>query len=93
MNLTPGSALIEYLKSVDSPTLSNAIEKLQLRPRNAGFTPLQVRCLFPELGRLCGYAITAQVETVTQMHSIEECMFLELLKAVEDSFKLVVVVF
>ena len=93
MNLTPTSAIIEYLKSVDSPTLSNAIEKLQLRPRNAGFTPLQVRCLFPELGRLCGYAITAQVETVTQLHSTEERTFLELLKAVEDSPRPAVVAF
>src|SRR6266542_3419917 len=93
MNLTPNSAIIEYLKSVDSPTLSNAIEKLQIRPRNAGFTPLQIRCLFPELGRLCGYAITAQVETVTQMHSAEERTFLELLKAVEDSPKPAAVAF
>jgi len=93
MNPTPSSAIIEYLKSVDSPTLSNAIEKLQIRPRNAGFTPLQVRCLFPELGRLCGYAITAQVETVTQMHSTEERTFLELCQAVEDSPKPAVVAF
>jgi regulator of RNase E activity RraA len=93
MNPTPSSAIIEYLKSVDSPTLSNAIEKLQIRSRNAGFTPLQVRCLFPELGRLCGYAITAQVETVTQMHSIEERTFLELCQAVEDSPKPAVVAF
>ena len=56
MNLTPSSAIIEYLKSVDSPTLSNAIEKLQIRPRDQGFTPLEIRCLFTELGRLCGYA-------------------------------------
>ena len=93
MNLAPNPATIEYLKSVDSPTLSNAIEKLQIRPRNAGFTPLQIRCLFPELGRLCGYAITAQVETVTQMHPAEERAFLELLKAVEDSPKPAVVAF
>ena len=93
MNPTPGSAIIEYLRSVDSPTLSNAVEKLQIRPRDQGFTPLQVRCLFPELGRLCGCAIPAQVETVTQMHSTEERKFLELLKAVEDSPKPAVVAF
>lgn len=57
---------IEYLKSVDTPTLSNAIEVLQVRPRAAGFAPLQLRCLFPEFGRMVGYAVTAQVETVTQ---------------------------
>jgi hypothetical protein len=40
---------IEYLQSVDTPTLSNAIEVLQVRPRNEGFTPVQIRSLFPEL--------------------------------------------
>jgi len=85
--------LIEYLKTIDSPTLSNAIEMLELQPRDAGFTPLQIRCLFPELGRLCGYAVTAQVETVTGMHPTEERTFLELFKAVENSPKPAVVAF
>src|SRR6185503_1024064 len=89
----PSTTAIEYLKSIDSPTLSNAIEKLQLRPRAAGFTPLEIRCLFPELGRLCGYAVTAQVEAVTQMHSTEERTFLELFNAVEASPKPAVVAF
>lgn len=54
-----------YLETIDTPTLSNAIELLNVRKRNEGFTPLQIRCLFPEFGRMCGYAVTAQVETVT----------------------------
>lgn len=58
--------LLEYVKTVDTPTLSNAIEMLGVRPRSAGFAPLTIRCLFPELGRMAGYAVTAQVETVTQ---------------------------
>jgi regulator of RNase E activity RraA len=92
-NLNSPANLIEYLKTVDSPTLSNAIETLELQPRDAGFTPLQIRCLFPELGRLCGYAVTAQVETVTGMHATEERTFLELFKAVENSPKPAVVAF
>jgi len=67
-NPTTNAALIDYVKTVDSPTLSNAIELLKVRPRHAGFAPLQIRCLFPELGRLCGYAVTAHVETLTQLH-------------------------
>src|SRR6266849_302034 len=63
--------LIEYLKTVDSPTLSNAIELLNARPHRDGFTPLQIRCLFPELGRMCGYAVTAQVETVTDCDAFD----------------------
>lgn len=87
------SPLIDYLKSVDSPTLSNAIELLKVRPRHAGFAPLQIRCLFPELGRLCGYAVTAYVETMTQLHKSEERTFLELFQAVADSPKPAVVAF
>jgi len=92
-DLNHTSNLIEYLRTVDSPTLSNAIETLELQPRAAGFTPLQIRCLFPELGRLCGYAVTAQVETVTGMHPTEERAFLELFRAVENSPKPAVVAF
>ncbi len=87
------SSWIEYLKSVDTPTLSNAIELLGVRPRSEGFTPLQVRCLFPELGRLCGYAVTAQVETVTKSGRREEQPFLDLFEAVANSPKPAIVVF
>lgn len=100
MNISDPSArsrdaatLVELLKSVDSPTLSNAIETLHVQPRDKGFTPLEIRCLFPELGRLCGYAVTAQVESVTQLHATEERVFLELFKAVEDSLKPAVIAF
>ena len=88
----PGD-LIEKLKQIDSPTLSNAIETLGVRDRNQGFTALAIRCLFPELGRLCGYAVTAQVETVTAMHPTSEPVFLELFRAVEAAPKPGVVVF
>jgi 4-hydroxy-4-methyl-2-oxoglutarate aldolase len=86
------NAFIEYLKTVDTPTLSNAIELLNARPRAEGFTPLQIRCLFPELGRMAGYAVTAQVETVTRTgtHSIDN--YIELYRMVERSPKPAVVV-
>lgn len=84
---------IEYLKTVDSPTLSNAIELLQLRPRREGFTPLTVRCLFPEFGRMCGYAVTAHVETVTECERMDRAAFLELYEAVERSPKPAVIAF
>ena len=57
---------IPYLKTVDTPTLANAIEELNVRPRSEGFAPLDIRCLFPEMGRMVGYAVTAQVETVSR---------------------------
>ena len=85
--------LIEYLHTVDTPTLSNAIERFKLRPQSAGFTPLSLRCLFPELGRMAGYAVTAQVETVTQMTPAAEEGFHQLFEALEAAPKPAVVVF
>ena len=86
-------SLIEFLRTVDTPTLSNAIETLKVRPKNEGFAPLQVRCLFPEFGPMCGYAVTAQVETVTQGVNREEASYIELFQAVENSPKPAVIAF
>jgi regulator of RNase E activity RraA len=83
---------IEYLKSVDTPTLSNAIEVLDVRPRAAGFAPLQLRCLFPEFGRMVGYAVTAQVETVTQSGSGGWAGHIELYRQLEAMPKPAVIV-
>jgi len=78
---------LDYLRSVDTPTLSNAIELLNVRPRREGFTPLAVRCLFPELGVMCGHAVTAQVETMTSMEPRGMEQFLELYEAVANAPK------
>ncbi len=83
---------VEYLKTVDSPTLSNAIEDLNIRPRHEGFADLGTRCLFPQLGRMCGYAVTAQVETVSRMTPLDKSIFLDLFRAVDASPKPAVVV-
>jgi 4-hydroxy-4-methyl-2-oxoglutarate aldolase len=88
----PDIELIEYLKTIDSPTLSNAIEDLNVRPRHEGFAPLSVRCLFPQLGRMCGYAVTAHVETVSRMTAMDRSKFIDLFAAVEASPKPAVVV-
>jgi 4-hydroxy-4-methyl-2-oxoglutarate aldolase len=86
-------AWLEYLSTVDSPTLSNAVELLKIRPRREGFTPVQVRALFPEFGRMCGYAVTAQVETVTQTEPFDIEGFVQLYGAVERSVKPAVIAF
>ena len=83
---------VAYLKHVDTPTLSNAIETSHLRPQNAGFAPLQVSCLFPEFGRMVGYAVTAQVETMTPTEA-DRKTFLSLYEAVMQSTKPAVVAF
>ena len=57
------------LGRLDSCTISNAIERLNVRLRNEGFVsgvvPGGVRCLFPDLGTMVGYAATGRVRTVS----------------------------
>jgi regulator of RNase E activity RraA len=81
------------LKSVDSPTLANAVELLGVRPHHEGFTPVEIRCLFPELGRMCGYAVTAHVETISQTEPCDNREFIRLYEAVQNSPKPAVIVF
>ena len=56
---------LRYLGSVTTPTLSNAIERLRLRPNTAGFADPTIRPVFPEFGTVVGYAVTAVVRAST----------------------------
>lgn len=84
---------VGYLSGIDTPTLANAIELLGVRPSHEGFTPSGIRCLFPELGRLCGYAVTAHVETISQTAPCDNNEFIRLYEAVERSPKPAVIAF
>jgi 4-hydroxy-4-methyl-2-oxoglutarate aldolase len=53
--------LLAALARYDSPTLANAIETFDIQPRDVGFADSRIRCMFPELGRLVGYAATATI--------------------------------
>lgn len=83
----------DYLKTIDTPTLANAVELLGVRPNHEGFTPSSIRCLFPELGRMCGYAVTAHVETISQTDSCDNERFIELYEAVRQAPKPAVIAF
>lgn len=53
--------VLAALKRYDTPTLSNAIETFDVRPRDEGFASMEVRCLFPDLGPMVGFAATATI--------------------------------
>jgi 4-hydroxy-4-methyl-2-oxoglutarate aldolase len=55
---------IEALRRYNTPTISNAIELFNVRPRHVGFLPHRVRCLLPELGVMVGYAVTSQTRAL-----------------------------
>jgi 4-hydroxy-4-methyl-2-oxoglutarate aldolase len=52
---------LAFLRSVDSPTIANAIEVFKVRDRTDGFIGGAVRCLFPDLGVMVGQALTVTV--------------------------------
>ncbi|HEX4215740.1 MAG TPA: RraA family protein [Candidatus Dormibacteraeota bacterium] len=54
-------AVLEALAGFDTPTLSNAIETFDIRPRDEGFANIHIRCMFPDMGRMVGYAATASI--------------------------------
>ncbi len=54
-------ALLQALARYDSPTLANASETFDLQPRDVGFADNRIRCMFPELGRMVGFAATATI--------------------------------
>jgi 4-hydroxy-4-methyl-2-oxoglutarate aldolase len=49
---------VAFLRSVDSPTISNAIEPFKVRDRTEGFIGGEVRSLFPEMPPMVGTALT-----------------------------------
>ncbi|MGA2603769.1 MAG: RraA family protein [Verrucomicrobiia bacterium] len=52
---------LEALRHLDGGTLANAIESFQKRLRNEGFVDSSVRCLFPHLLPVVGYAVTVKI--------------------------------
>jgi 4-hydroxy-4-methyl-2-oxoglutarate aldolase len=68
------TADLEKLKGFDSCTISNAIERLNVRLRNEGFISGVARCQFPNLPPMVGYAATARIKTASAPMS-QRCYF------------------
>lgn len=54
-------AQVAYLKSIDSPTIANAVETFKLRDRTDGYIGGSVASLFPDLGVMVGQALTVKM--------------------------------
>ena len=87
--LTPEQ--LDALRRIDSPTVSNAIEHFGVRPRVEGFAGWGLRCAFPELGTMAGYAVTCTADTTTESRGNPRGL-LPLWAAVEAAPKPVVIV-
>jgi 4-hydroxy-4-methyl-2-oxoglutarate aldolase len=82
---------LDALRQIDSPTVSNAIERFAVRPRVEGFAGWEIRCAFPQRDTMLGYAVTCTADSTTESRR-EERGLLRLWEAVESAPKPVVIV-
>jgi len=59
------AALFDRLRTYNTPTICNAIEVFNVRPRHEGFMRPEIRCIFPGLGVMVGYAVTLKIHAAT----------------------------
>ena len=82
---------LDVLRHIDGPTVSNAIERLDVRSRLDGFAGWELRCAFPELGTMVGYAVTCTADSTTPSRRDDRGL-LRLWDAVEAAPKPAVIV-
>ena len=74
---------IEAIRKLDTCTVANAIETFDVRPWNEGFASPEIRSVFPDMGRMIGYAATAVMvassQATTQMNVSRTDWFDEIL--------------
>jgi 4-hydroxy-4-methyl-2-oxoglutarate aldolase len=54
---------LDKIRSIDTCTVSNAIERLNVRLRNEGFISGGIRCRFPNFEPMLGYAVTGRIRS------------------------------
>jgi regulator of RNase E activity RraA len=86
------NATLDALRQIDTPTIANAIEPFDVRSNTEGFMGWDIGCMFPELGVMVGFAVTATLDTVTHGRVHDSGPRLEFFEAIEDSPKPAVIV-
>jgi 4-hydroxy-4-methyl-2-oxoglutarate aldolase len=82
---------LDALRRVDGPTVANAIERFDIRPRVDGFAGWEQRCAFPEIGTTIWYALTCTADSTTNSR-VDERGLLRLWDALEKAPKPAVLV-
>ena len=61
MYQTVSDATLKALSQIDSPSICNAIEGFDYRPKNAGFMLPEIKAVFQEFTPVVGYAVTGVI--------------------------------
>lgn len=65
MKKLPSPEILEALREFDGPTVSNAIESFRVRDLVTGYASMELRCQFPDLKPMVGYAVTCRGDSTT----------------------------
>jgi regulator of RNase E activity RraA len=65
MAVVPTDDFIKALRGIDSPTLANAIEGLELRDKTDGYVDLTLRCLVAQAEPMVGVAVPIRIDSTT----------------------------
>ena len=76
---------ITALATIDTPTICNAIEHFKVRPLTEGFMGMRIRCMFPELGVMVGYAVTTTIDCSSPVKEPVPGINARWLEAIQDS--------
>ena len=83
-------AELDALRQIDTATICNAIEHFDIRSNTDGFMGWDIRCMFPEMGVMVGYAVTATLDTTTHGRVHDREARFQMFEAIESSPKPVV---
>lgn len=78
-------AQIEELRSFDTPTVCNAVERFNLRSRIAGFMSPKIRSIFPDRKPVVGYACTAKVSAAQAPTDAQKKLLFEYYQMVKET--------
>lgn len=92
MGMVLSAEQLEELRSVDSPTVANAIEAFKVRDDTQGFMGMGIPCLTPEFGVMVGYAVTATADSMTPGRARDRKGHMRLFDAIAASPKPAVLV-
>jgi len=73
------------LRQIPTPALSNGVEVFNIRPRTSGFMSSQIRCIFPDLGAMVGYAFTVTCRATEQPPKDAMARRFEMWRALEQA--------
>jgi len=87
MGNKPKEDYLKELQKYDIPTIANAIEIFNIRPRIEGFMSPDIKCILPYKKTFIGYASTAKVSSLNPPKKNQKDLEFQYYEAVRDTFK------